>query len=119
MASTRNINSKGDYNLEQNKYQAKRNYESFVNSSYGKAYSPALSTLGINPSHMPRETFSSNPIDVESALFGINSTNLVNPQKPVNPQLKKIPEISFFERLPICMPKPLVIEHNQRPFFLE
>jgi len=119
MASTRNNNTPGNYNLEQTKYYSTRNYETFVNSQYGMAYKPALSTLGINPSHMPRETFSGNPIDVESALFGINSTNLVSPQKPVNPELKTIPTISFFERMPLFMPNPLVIEHKQRPYFLQ
>jgi len=118
MTSTRNNNTPGNYNLEQKKYNSIRNYETFINSQYGMAYSPALSTLGINPSHMPRETFSSNSIDVESALFGINSTNLVSPQKPVNPEIKKIPTISFFERLPLFMPNPLVIENKQRPYFL-
>ena len=119
MASTRNNNTPGNYNLEQTKYYATRNYETFVNSQSGMAYKTALSTLCINPSHMPRETFSANPVDVESALFGINSTNLVSPQKPVNPELKTIPTISFFERLPMCMPKPLVIENKQRPYFLQ
>ena len=119
MASTRNNNTPGNYNLEQTKYYSTRKYESFVNSQYGMAYKPALSTLGINPTHMPRETFSNNSVDVESALFGINSTNLVSPQKPVNPELKTIPTISFFERMPLFMPNPLVIENKQRPYFLQ
>ena len=119
MASTRNNNTPGNYNLEQTKYYSTRNYETFVNSQYGMAYNPALPTFGINPTHMPRETFSANSIDVESALFGINSTNLVSPQKPVNPELKTIPTISFFERLPLLMPNPLVIENKQRPYFLQ
>jgi hypothetical protein len=119
MASTRNNNTPGNYNLEQTKYYSTRNYETFVNSQYGMAYNPALPTFGINPTHMPRETFSANSVDVESALFGINSTNLVSPQKPVNPELKTIPTISFFERLPLLMPNPLVIENKQRPYFLQ
>ena len=45
-----------------------------------------------------------------------NSTNLVNPQPAVNPQLKTLPEKSFFKTLPLVMPKPLAIEKNQRPF---
>ena len=54
--------------------------------------------------------------EMESGLFGINSTNLVNPQKPITPDLKRIPTSVFFDRLPINMPNPLVIEHNQRPY---
>jgi hypothetical protein len=118
MASTRNNNTPGNYDLEQKKYYSTRNYETFANSQYGTAYNPALFSLGSNPSHMPRETFSSNPVDVESTLFGINSTNLVSPQKPVNPELKTIPTVCLFEKVPLLMPNPLVIENKQRPYFL-
>ena len=45
---------------------------------------------------MPLENLSSNGVDVESALFGINSTNLVNPQAPVNANVK-ICDVAFFE----------------------
>ena len=65
---------------------------------------------------MPREAFSHNSVEIESSLFGINATNLVNPQAPVQPKLKQLPEKSFFERLPMYMPEPLVVERNQRPF---
>ena len=57
----------------------------------------------------------SNPVEIESYLFGINANNLVQPQPPVKPELHTIPEISFFNRLPIIMPKPLVVENKQRP----
>ena len=119
MTSTRNNNQCGDYNLQQNSYSLARQYTSYKYSQYGQAYKDAIPCVGITPSHMPRDTLSRNPIEIESALFGINSTNLVSPQKPVNPQLKTIPTISFFERLPMCMPNPLVIENNQRPYFLQ
>ena len=116
MASTRNNNCLGNYCLQQREYRENRDYTSYSNSQYGQAYDPAIPCLGITPSHMPRNTLSNNPIDIESALFGINSTNLVNPQSPVVPQLKTIQEKSYFETLPTIMPKPLVIESQQRPF---
>jgi hypothetical protein len=55
-------------------------------------------------------------VDIESALFGINSTNLVDPQAPVVPQLKQLPEVKFFERMAFFMPEPLVVEKASRPF---
>ena len=116
MASTRNINSGGDYNLEQRNYALARIYNSYKYSAQGCAYKPSIPSIGITPSRMPRNTLSSNPIDIESLLFGINSTNLVNPQKPIKPQLKQIPTSEFFDRLPVHMPKPLVVENNQRPY---
>ena len=116
MASTRNINSRGDYGLEQNYYGLGRVYTDYKYSAQGCAYQPSIPTIGITPGRMARNTLSNNPIDIESGLFGINSTNLVNPQKPITPDLKRIPTSVFFDRLPINMPNPLVIEHNQRPY---
>lgn len=115
MTSTRNINTRGNYSLEQQDYGLSRNYTGYLHAAQGRAYTASLPAIGYNPSRMPRDTFSKNPIDVESMLFGINSTNLVSPQKPIKPQLKQIPTSKFFDRLPVHMPKPLVIENNQRP----
>ena len=39
-----------------------------------------------------------NGIDVESSLFGINSTNLVTPQKEVYAQPKQLQNVQFFQR---------------------
>ncbi|NBO41098.1 MAG: hypothetical protein EBU92_06150 [Betaproteobacteria bacterium] len=91
-------------------------YSEFVNGASGAAYSPAIPCVGIMPSQMPREAFSRNSVDIESALFGINSTNLVETQQPVVPQLTTLPEVSFFGRMQLVMPDPLVIEKSQRPF---
>jgi hypothetical protein len=116
MASTRNLNTRGNYNLEQQSNSLSRNYSSYLYNAQGRAYQPSIPTIGFMPNRMPRNTLSTNPIDIESLLFGINSTNLVTPQKPIKPQLKKIPTSVFFDRLPVHMPKPLVIENNQRPY---
>ena len=116
MASTRNINMRGDYKLEQRDFALARIYNSYQHSQFGSAFKPSLPEIGINPSNMPRQTFSTNPIEIESMLFGINSTNLVKPRKPIKPDLKAIPTSKFFDRLPVHMPKPLVVEANQRPF---
>lgn len=116
MASTRNNNCPGNYCLQQKAYARARDYETFENSQYGRAFDPAIPCIGITPSHMPWNTLSSNPVAIESALFGINSTNLVDPQAPVVPDLKTIKECQFFERMPVIMPRPLVMDAMQRPF---
>jgi hypothetical protein len=116
MASTRNNNTKGDYCLQQNSYKHSLDYNEYKYSQAGRAYENAIPCVGIMPSHMPREAFSNNSVEIESSLFGINSTNLVNPQTPIKPSLKQLPEKSFFERLPMYMPEPMVIEYKQRPF---
>lgn len=116
MASTRNNNTPGDYCLQQRQFKLSKDYNEYVNSQWGAAYKPAMPCLGITPSHMSRDTLSNNSIDIESCLFGINSTNLVNPQPAVKPQLKTIPMQSYFQKTPLIMPKNLVVYKNQRPF---
>ena len=66
--------------------------------------------------HMPWNVLSKNPVQIESALFGINSTNLVNPQPNVKAELNQLPTACFFERSATYMPEPLVVEKHQRPF---
>jgi len=115
MASTRNKNMPNDYCLEQSSYNDCFNYKFYKHSQYGTSVNPAIPSLGYMPSHIPRDVLSHNPVEIESALLGINSSNLVNPQKPTQPYLKHLPHKDFFKRIPIIMPTPLVIEDNQRP----
>ena len=114
MAATRNKNTIGNFTLHTRDMALAREYDQYTH--YAVPVSTAFPTLGIRPTHMSRETFANNAIDIESALFGINATNLVNPQKPLDPQLKTVPDIAFFDRLAIVMPLPLVVEKNQRPY---
>lgn len=116
MASTRNKNTPQNYCLEQRDNNLANTYTHYINSSYGNAYSNSIPCLGITPSHMPRDTLSHNPIEIESFLFGIGSTNLVDPKSPVNPQYKSVPMVSYFDRLPLIIPEPLVIQPRQRPY---
>ena len=118
MASTRNKNSSSDFKIEQKTQHLARTYVAFENGYAGKAYEPALTleSVGILPSRMSREIFSSNSVDIDSALFGINSTNLVESQAAVVPHLTNLPEVKFFDRMALFMPDPLVVEKHARPF---
>ena len=114
MAATRNKNSPGNYYLEVRDTLLQRVYE--VNPIYAMPTLEAFPTLGYRPTHMSRDSLASNGIDIESSLFGINSTNLVQPETAVRPQLKTLPDVTFFKTLPLIMPKPLVMENSQRPY---
>jgi hypothetical protein len=116
MASTRNNNTKSDYCLQQRSIEQNRDYKLYKYSQSGRAYDPAIPTVGYMPSHMNSSVFSNNPTDIESALFGINANNLVEAAPPVEPQLKNVKEVQFFERIPTIMPLPLILEERQRPF---
>ena len=116
MASTRNKNTSLNYNLQQRQYKQNEVYTLYPNSQYGVAYSTKLPGDGVNPGQLPRDSFSRNPVEIESFLFGINSTNLVNPAPPLTPELKYLKSENFFQKDKIFMPEPLVIEKHQRPF---
>ena len=114
MASTRNINNSNDYAMRQRLYSGASDYLAFT--QFHIAANTARPEL-YAPSFMPRDALCSNSIDVESQLFGINSSNLVSPAAKVTPDIKKLPTVSFFERQACYMPRNLTVEPNQRPFF--
>ena len=116
MASTRNINTPGNYCGQQNQFKHMENYTLYPNSQYGAAYKTELPGNGLLPGQIPWNQLSHNAVQIESFLLGINSTNLVNPQKPLVPELKTLETANFFERGPILIPEPLVVQKNQRPF---
>ena len=58
---------------------------------------------------------SKNASDIESALFGIGSTNLVRAKAPVVAKLNKLPNKKFFNKPKSFIPEPLVVEKFQRP----
>lgn len=116
MASTRNKNTPQNYCLEQRDNNLANTYTHYIHSSYGQSSNNAIPCLGITPSHMPRDTLSHNPIEIENFLLGIGSTNLVKPMSPVTPEYKSVSTVSYFDRLPLIMPEPLVIQPHQRPF---
>ena len=117
MASTRNINTPGDYKQQQDVFSRNLDINLYKYGSNGMAYNPGLPNGGsAPPSKMWRDSLSSNPIEIESALFGINSTNLVNPQNPVKPNLINLPNVAYFDRMTCIVPKPLEIAKDQRPY---
>lgn len=115
MASTRNINTRCNYNLEQRINNNIFDYNQYQNSSSGKAYDEAIPCFGIYPSKLSMDTLSNNSIDIETQLRGIGSTNLVFENKEVVPEFKTLRTIKFYDRLNLQLPEPMIIESNQRP----
>ena len=115
MASTRNKNTPGNYCLEQKQFTDSSRWALYENGACGQAYDTKLSGTGLNPGQLPWNTLSRNPADIESFLFGINSTNLVKPEKPLTAKLIHLPSENLFEPNNVCMPNPLYVQKNQRP----
>lgn len=113
MSSTRLKNQPGEYNLEQlqNIYTCNNR----LNAYRTKAKTTSLPVLGFNPSHIPSHILSSNSTDIESQLFGVGSTNLVTPQKPVEPRIHSLDTTSYFERPDLIIPEQFVFDNTQRP----
>lgn len=116
MASTRNKNTQGNYNLEQRNHTLSASYKLSANSSHGAAYNPGN---GLNPGKIPGNKLSHNTADIESFLFGIGSTNLVNPEKShkPSPELIRLSSVHIFDKPNTIMPVPLYLDKNQRPMF--
>ena len=75
MASTRNKNTPGNYCLDQRQNVGIEDWQLYKNGANGTAYDTRLCGNGLNPGQLPWNTLSHNPADIESFLFGINSTN--------------------------------------------
>jgi hypothetical protein len=116
MASTRNKNTPGNYCLDQRQNVGIESWQLYHNGANGFAYDTRLPGNGLNPGQMSWSTLSYNPADIESFLFGINSTNLVKPAGPLTPELKCLQTANVFESAPVIMPVPQAIPKYQRPF---
>lgn len=116
MASTRNKNTRSDYCLEQNINNNLNTYLLYQNASYGQAYNSAFPGDYVNMGKMPNTVLSKNSTDIESTLFGIGSSNLVNPKAPTQARLYNMNEVKFVDRMKVVLPEPLVVENNQRPY---
>ena len=115
MASTRNKNTRINYDIEQRNFDLANRYTFNPNSAYGLASNTQLPDVGLNPAQIPLSQLSHNPVNIESYLLGIDSTNLVKPRIYEEPQLKQMDSVRFINRMPMVMPEPLVIEKDQRP----
>ena len=116
MASTRNRNTPGNYCLEQREYKQSENYTLYPNSQYGAAYTTNFAGNGLLPAQIPWNKLSNNSADTESFLFGINSTNLVNPAPCFKPEIKTIQTVNVYDKSPTIMPSPFLLDVTQRPF---
>lgn len=119
MASTRNKNLNNNYCYEKNYILQQSEFNLYTHASSGRPYHPPMipSAGMVPPSKMSRDDWTSNSIDVETMLKGINANNLVDPSSSsvhYTPQMKTPPQmLAFFDRTPVVIPSPLVCPLNQ------
>jgi hypothetical protein len=116
MASTRNRNTPGNYCCEQATYRHSEQYTLYPNSQYGAAFHTNWAGNGLMPGQIPGNKLSHNAADTESFLFGINSTNLVNPAPIFHPEIAQLSQVNIYKTRPTLMPEPLVQSKTQRPY---
>ena len=114
MASTRNKNTAGNYQLEQWSLEQSRMHQAYLYQPNGQAITTHIPGNGLLNSWLPRTQLSNNSVDVESFLRGTGTTNLVQPKADVTPQITPLASLSVADRTPMVTPKPLYIESNQR-----
>lgn len=113
MASTRNRNWQGNYDLEQNSNHSIVNTNTYKH--YGLAYTNHFASDGLLMGRMAPTSLAYNATDIESQLRGICSTNLTGDSFKVEPDFKHMESLSIIDRIPVILPEPLRIDHNQRP----
>jgi hypothetical protein len=114
MASTRNRNTLGNYELEQNNMAELRKHKMYAGHLFHEQ--TCYAGDGLLPGRYPLQLFNDN-CDVESELLGIGSTNLVTPKTTtmLPPAPRPLPTGSIIERRPdAILPTPLVISGRER-----
>lgn len=115
MASTRNKNTVGNYEQEQNEKHKLRKHEMYIGSTHND--NPCYAGDGLISGKYSYNTLTTNSADVESELFGIGSTNLVNPRSAFIPESTQMKTLSIINKNPVLLPEPLEIERGQRHGF--
>jgi len=116
MASTRNINTMGNYCLEQKTFKEAEQYTTYKYSQYGDAYNTKFPGLGLLPAQISWNQLSDNYADTESFLFGIGSTNLVKPKPCFTPEIKQLEVANIYEAPKIYLPEKFIVSREQRPY---
>ena len=100
MSSTRLNNDKGEYCQQQRDMRLAEQFALYKYKCISK--DSAYPCVGINMPKMingyNNDILSENASDIESALFGIGSTNLVQAKDPVIAHLNCLPNKKFFNQ---------------------
>lgn len=120
MSSTRNRNTYGNYELENNENYALINTYISDSRIYADNHIAGDGLLG---GVYPTNALSNRQIEIETTLLGIGSTNLTVPsrliprhEEPLE-NLSHLSSLNVYKKTPVVLPDPLVIRNGQRPTF--
>ena len=112
MASTRNINTRGNYESELEVFKKFKDRFDFISMSLNQA--THLPGDGLLPGRIPFTMLSENSADIESELLGLNTTYIGVKQKIFAANFKDMKSLSVQDRKPLILPKPFVHLKHQR-----
>lgn len=114
MASTRNKNTPGNYELEIKGKNEQARYK--VAEIYSVPKETAFFGDGLLAGRVGPAQLSSNYCDIESELRGIGATNLVTPTPEVQPDIYELKSLNIIDRIPLILPKSYEHNNKERPF---
>ena len=117
MSSTSSRNTPGNYEIEQNTFHRYFGLVTNVNGAQGRPMEVHLPGNGLLTGKMYSRDLAVNYTDIETQLFGIGSTNLVEPKAPVVPEFNELSSLNIASRVPMIIPEPVVLDPNRRTLF--
>lgn len=114
MAATRNKNTPGNYKLELESKISNASYQTY--EPYVVPNQTNFAGNGLIMGRIGASKLSENSCDIESQLRGIGSTNLVNPQTEITPEINQLKSLNLITGIPLILPEPFVHDSQQRPF---
>lgn len=118
MASTRNKNTPGNYALEKNQYIRRHEEIMYPHAPQGQGFQRNFAGNGLLMGNLRGRDLATNDTDIESALFGVGSTNLENPVPKVEPMIHQHKSLNVIDRIPMIMPEAHIPETYHRPMYL-
>lgn len=113
MASTRNKNTRNNYAQELNK--SIHTHEYLMNGQYAQAPTTMYPGNGLGNAQLPSTQLASNPIEIESFLFGIGASDLTKDVPVLTPQMLSLQTRNIFIKPEVIVPPKFVASDTQRP----
>lgn len=113
MSSTRNKNNRGNFELEFNDNKAYFHETVDESRIYQTNYLPGEGLLG---GAYPLNIMANNQVDIETAILGIGSTNLIDPKEnTVNlGDFKMLKSLNVSSKQHLVMPRPFISEDKYK-----
>lgn len=119
MSSTRNKNTPGNYAMERWSDTKIKTELMYINAARGQAITTQLPGDGLLACRIAGRDLAYNYCDIESALFGIGSTNLENPLPKINPEIHYLRSLNIIQKNSVVAEKKKPdIQPDQRPMYL-